>query len=208
MHGCPGRNLTNIHTAENSKLKDQEKPAQAGKQSGTVRIIGSTRKGDRGETTLLSGEKVSKASLRLEAGGNLDESNAAMGLAKSLTKNDKIRDIITRVQEDLILLGSELSSTNPRQAKRIEADHISQLEHWIEELQIEVPLSPHFVHPGANTVSAALDLARSVVRRTERSMVSLKEAGNLNREEGLTYINRLACLLFTLARYAEKSQQV
>lgn len=170
-----------------------------------VRIITSTKKGDRGETRLLSGEKVSKSDLRIEAGGNLDESNAIMGLAKTFTENERIRNIIVAIQGELILLGSELSSTDPRRiTKRVELEHISQLEKWISELQEEVPLSPRFVSPGVNSVSAALDMARSVIRRTERSMVMLQEIGQLERAETLKYVNRLGCLLYTLARYAEK----
>jgi cob(I)alamin adenosyltransferase len=167
--------------------------------------ITSTRKGDRGRTSLLTGERVSKSDPRIEACGNLDESNAALGLAKALTPNDRIRDIISAIQKDLFVLGAELSSTDPaREAKRIEQDHIIQLENWTRELQQEVPLARRFVDPGANPGSAALDLARSVIRRTERSMVVLQEAGQLGRAEALIYINRLGCLVFTLARYLEK----
>ncbi|MGA2403367.1 MAG: cob(I)yrinic acid a,c-diamide adenosyltransferase [Syntrophobacteraceae bacterium] len=170
-----------------------------------VRLITSTKKGDRGQTRLLSGEKVSKSNLRIEAGGNLDESNAIMGLARAFTENERIRDIISTVQGELVLLGAELSSTNPRLImKRIELEHISQLEKWINGLQEEVPLAPRFVSPGVNSVSAALDLARSVIRRTERSMVILQEMGQLERAETLKYVNRLGTLLYTLARYSEK----
>ncbi len=171
-----------------------------------VRLITSTKKGDRGQTRLLSGEKVSKSNLRIEACGNLDESNAAMGLAKTFTENEQIRNIISTVQEELVLLGAELSSTDPgRIVKRIDLEHIAQLEKWSNGLQEEVPLAPRFVSPGVNSLSAALDLARSVIRRTERSMVILQEMGQLQRAETLKYVNRLGCLLYILARYAEKS---
>ena len=170
-----------------------------------ARIITSSKKGDRGETSLLSGERVSKTNLRIEACGNLDESNAALGLAKAFAGNDKIREIITAIQKDMIVLGAELSSTDPAsRSKRIDQIAISRLEKWIEELQMEVPLSRHFVDPGKNPVSAALDMARSIARRTERSIVSLQEAGELSCTEVLSYVNRLGYLLFTLARYAEK----
>ena len=170
-----------------------------------VKIIPSTRRGDQGKTSLRSGERVSKSSLRIEVCGNLDESNAALGLAKALTQNEVIRGIISSIQKDLIILGAEVSSTDSgQQPKRIEQLHISQLEKWIGELQKTAPLSGRFVDPGANPVSAALDLARSVIRRTERSMVILQEAGQLSRTETLSYVNRLACLIFSLARCAEK----
>jgi cob(I)alamin adenosyltransferase len=188
-------------------LKDEGSAAhQMSTENSKVKPITSTKRGDRGQTSLLSGERVSKADLRIEACGNLDESNAAMGLAKSLTQNEKIRSLIEAIQKDLIIVGAELSSTQPgRQSTRIEQDRISLLEKWIEELQTEVPLPRSFVDPGANPVSAALDLARSVVRRTERSVVNMQESGELTRPELLSYLNRLGCLLFTLARYAEKT---
>ncbi len=189
-------------------MEDKEKNTRPAKErtSSKVRLITSTKKGDRGQTRLLSGEKVSKSNLRIEACGNLDESNAAMGLAKTFTENERIRNIISTIQGELVLLGAELSSTDPgRIVKRIDLEHISQLEKWSNGLQEEVPLSPRFVSPGVNSLSAALDLARSVIRRTERSMVMLQEIGQLQRAEALKYVNRLGCLIYILARYAEKS---
>jgi cob(I)alamin adenosyltransferase len=188
-------------------LEDKKKKSRAPKENGNIKLITSTKKGDRGTTRLLSGEKVSKSSLRIEACGNLDESGAAMGLAKALTQNETIRNIIANIQKDLFVLGAELSSTVPRvDAKRIGKEHTVQLEKWITDLQREVPLAPRFVESGANSVSAALDLARSIVRRTERSVVLLLETEQLERAEILKYVNRLGCLLYTLARYAEKTQ--
>jgi cob(I)alamin adenosyltransferase len=169
-----------------------------------VKILTSTKKGDGGETRLLTGEKVSKGHLRLEVGGNLDESNAALGLAKALTADEQIRLIISIIQKHLVILGAEISSIEPgRHGMRIEEEHIAELEKWIVDLQRESPLPRHFVDPGANPVSAALDLARSVIRRAERSMVVLQDAEHLDRPEPLSYLNRLSFLAFTLARYAE-----
>lgn len=169
------------------------------------RPITSTQRGDRGETSLLSGERVSKSNLRIEVCGNLDESNAALGLAKAFAQNEPMRGMISTIQKELVILAAELASTNPsHHAKRIEVEHIARIEKWIKDLQKEVPLPRRFVDPGANPVSAALDLARSVIRRTERSMVMLQEAGEAERAEALKYINRLGCLLYTLARHAEK----
>lgn len=175
------------------------------KEGGKARIIASTKRGDRGETSLLSGERVSKTHLRIEACGNLDESSAAIGLAKALTTNPRIREILTAIQKDLFKLGAELSNTDPtRPLDRVEEAKISDLERWIAELQMEVPLSPNFVDPGTNPVSASLDMARTVVRRAERSIVNLHEAEGLQRPEVLSYMNRLGFLLFILARYADE----
>ena len=184
---------------------EKELHPDSNKTDDKVSPISSTKRGDRGRTSLLSGERVSKTNLRVEVCGNLDESNAALGLAKAFAQSEQIRNIISTVQKELVILGAELSSTDPgRRAERIEVEHIRRIEKWINDLQKEVPLPRHFVDPGANPVSAALDLARSVVRRTERSMVMLQEAGNAERAEALKYINRLGCLLYTLARHAEK----
>jgi len=193
------------HTRWSAKLEKANDTQAAKERVDDKKIIKSTKRGDRGQTSLLSGERVSKSHLRIEVCGNLDESNAALGLAKALAKSEQIRSIISSIQKDLVLLGAELSSTgSARLAAQVEPDHIAKIEVWIEDLQKEVPLPRHFIDPGENPVSAALDLARSVIRRTERSMVSLHEAGELERAEVLQYMNRLGFLLYALARYAEK----
>jgi len=172
---------------------------------GKARIIASTKRGDQGETSLLSGQRVSKTHLRIEACGNLDESNATMGLAKALATNPRIREILSSIQKDLVWLGAELSNIDPeRRLDRVEEAHISDLETWIAELQAEAPLSRNFVDPGTNPVSAALDMARTVIRRAERSIVALHGAEGLQRPEVLSYVNRLGFLLFIMARYADK----
>lgn len=187
-------------------MGSREKTAHPGDEGrGGARIITSTKRGDQGRTSLLSGERVSKTNLRIEACGNLDESNAAMGLAKALSTNSRIREILSTIQQDLFLLGAELSSTDPNeQLKRVEDDHIAYLEKWITELQVEVPLTRGFVDAGNNPVSAALDLARTIVRRAERSIVELHETGGVKRPEVLSYLNRMGFLLFILARYADE----
>lgn len=189
-------------------MEDKGKETQLEKKgaNGKIKLVTSTKKGDRGQTSLLSGERVSKSSLRIDVGGNLDESNAALGLARAFAEDELVRNIILTIQRELVLVGAELSSTVPRRpAKRIELEHIQQIEKWIEDLQKDNPLPRRFVDPGANPISAALDLARAVIRRTERSMVTLQEAGELERAEVLKYVNRLGCLLYTLARHTEKS---
>lgn len=164
-----------------------------------------SKKGDRGETSLLTGERVSKASLRPEAYGTLDEASSALGLAKVYTKNETTQKIIAAVQEDLVVLGAELSCTGPESSNySIGSERTQRLEKWILQLQTEVPIPRQFIFPGGNPASAALDLSRTIVRRAERCVVALKEAGQLECEDPLAYLNRLADLLFTLARYAEK----
>jgi cob(I)alamin adenosyltransferase len=164
-------------------------------------------KGDQGETSLLAGGRVSKASLRPETYGTLDEASSALGLAKAFTQNGSIRAMIGTVQEDLVVLGAQLACEGvPEEKHCIGTERTKQLEGWIEKLQEEVPLPMRFIYPGENAVGAAIDLARTIVRRAERRAVALKEADLLNSPEVHAYLNRLADFLFTLARYAESDK--
>ena len=163
-----------------------------------------SKKGDSGKTSLLTGERVSKASLRPEAYGTLDEASSALGLARAFTQNHAIQDKIVTVQEDLLILGAQLACESEVQPDyQIDASRTLRLEQWIQELQAEVPLPRQFIFPGANAVSAAVDLARTIIRRAERRCIALKESGQLDDPEVHAYINRLGDFLFTLARYAE-----
>lgn len=164
-----------------------------------------SKRGDQGETSLLTGERVSKASLRPQAYGTLDEASSALGLSKVFTQNENIRQMISAVQEDLVMVGAELSCEGSVDEKCIIGpDKIGRLEQWIQELQQDVPLPRCFVYPGGNPCSASADLARTIIRRAERNVVALREADGNVRPELQAYLNRLADFLFTLARYAEK----
>ena len=158
-----------------------------------------SRKGDRGETSLLTGERVSKASLQPETYGTLDEAASALGLAKAFTKNQKIRQMIEAVQEDLLILGSELAcEVDGDPPRRIHADRTARLGTWIEELQKEVQLPGHFIHPGAHPAGAAVDLGRTIIRRAERRVVVLLESKVIQKEILIAYLNRLSSLIFIL----------
>jgi cob(I)alamin adenosyltransferase len=163
-----------------------------------------SKKGDQGTTSLLTGERVSKSSLRPEAYGTLDEASSALGLAKVLTQNDMIREMIQTVQEDLVMLGAQLSDTVSDSKYAIGNERTERLESWIMQLQKEVALPRRFILPGGNPASASIDLARTIIRRAERRTMALKEAGELDSPEAHCYLNRLADFLFTLARYAEQ----
>jgi cob(I)alamin adenosyltransferase len=170
-----------------------------------VSVFVFSKKGDSGETSLLNGERVSKASLRPEAYGTLDEASSALGMAKALSDRQSIRDMITTVQEDLLVLGAELACENLSQTEyRVEGDRTRRLEQWIQTLQEEVELPRQFIFPGANSVGAAVDLSRTIIRRAERRCVALRESGQLDNPEVHAYLNRLGDFLFTLARYAEE----
>lgn len=166
-----------------------------------------SKKGDQGTTSLLTGSRVSKASLRPEAYGTLDEASSALGLAKALTRNETIREMIQAVQEDLLILGAQLSTdsnTGPAAGHAIGTERTEKLERWIETIQKEVELPRRFIFAGENPVGAAIDLGRTIIRRAERRTMALKEAGELDSPEAHAYLNRLADFLFTLARFADQ----
>lgn len=166
-----------------------------------------SKKGDGGTTSLLSGERVSKANLRPEAYGTLDEASSMMGIVKALTRQDVVRSMIEAIQEDLVILGAELASTQKDPLYKISQEAVDRLEQWIHKLQLEVPLPRKFIHPGETFIGAVTDVSRTVVRRAERRIAALKDEGEHVRQEALSYINRLADFLFTLARYLDTTEK-
>lgn len=166
-----------------------------------------TKTGDEGQTSLLSKQRVYKDNDRVQAYGTVDEANAAMGLAKSLTAKDWVINTLHPIQEELIFLNADLA-TEPGESTnkyRITPDHVQRLENIIDQLdQRRIP-QKHFVTPGSTTVSAALDLARTVVRRAERWVVKLKREESVPSPVAL-YLNRLSDLLFVLARCVEQDE--
>ena len=174
-----------------------------------VRIY--TRQGDTGETGLLYGGRVSKADLRCEAYGTTDEANSALGLARALSQDARVKDILKQVQRELFIVGAELA-TDPSQYDSLRRHFsvvapamVERLERTIDELDAVVQLPRSFVIPGASPASAALDLARTILRRAERHAVALKEADMLANPEVLRYLNRLSDLVFMLARYEDRA---
>jgi cob(I)alamin adenosyltransferase len=161
--------------------------------------------GDDGSTGLLGGGRAAKDDLRIEAYGTVDEASSAIGLAKALTGDDRVREIAERLQRDLYRLGAELA-TNPSAAGKFattsEAD-VAGLDELLVELEAEVPMPDGFILPGATPASGALDLARAVVRRAERRCVSLIRSGGLENDQARRYLNRLSLVLFVLGRFEE-----
>jgi cob(I)alamin adenosyltransferase len=170
-----------------------------------------TRYGDSGETSLLYGGRVKKNDLRTEAYGTIDEAVSALGMARISSTDPQVKEIILNLQKDLFTAGAELATDKDHFNKflkhfsPITEDMIKSAEETIDELQSEFELPPFFVLPGGSSASSAIDLSRSILRRAERWIVSLDE-GNLIREESvvLPYINRVADLLFILARYEDR----
>ncbi|HEX5264333.1 MAG TPA: cob(I)yrinic acid a,c-diamide adenosyltransferase [Phenylobacterium sp.] len=167
-----------------------------------------TRAGDAGATRLATGQTVSKADLRVETYGAVDETNACLGLARVHAVGDGTLDpILARVQNELFDLGADLAQ--PAKADeaagsilRILDSQVARLEGEIDALNAELPPLTSFVLPGGTPAAAALHLARTVCRRAEREAVRLIEAGEPVSGPALRYLNRLSDLLFVAARYA------
>jgi cob(I)alamin adenosyltransferase len=167
-----------------------------------------TRAGDAGSTRLATGQAVSKADLRVEAYGAVDETNACLGLARLHTAGDVEFDaILARVQNELFDLGADLAQPakadeKPGSILRILDSQVARLEGEIDVLNADLPPLASFVLPGGTSAAAALHLARTVCRRAEREAVRLVEAGEPVSGPALRYLNRLSDLLFVAARYA------
>ena len=172
-----------------------------------------TRKGDDGTTGLWYGGRVPKTDVRTEAYGSVDEANSALGVARSLCKRDDqadLHDTILTLQRNLFVAGAELA-TSPEAAERLEGgvsritdEMVESVEAEIDRYMGQVDLPPHFVIPGGTELSAALDVARSAIRRAERRVVELRDSDGLASEAVLRYINRASDLAFALARFADE----
>jgi len=165
-----------------------------------------TKTGDDGTTGRLYGGRISKADAATEAYGSVDEAVAALGLARALTSNGALKEEILGLQRGLFVVGADLA-TNPKERHNLEPEvslvtpaMVERLEKRIDELVAEHPLPNAFIVPGANPVSAALDVARGAVRRAERRVVGMRDGGGESNVDALHYLNRLSDLLFVMAR--------
>jgi cob(I)alamin adenosyltransferase len=169
------------------------------------RMLELTGAGDDGTTGLLGGGRVRKDDPRIEASGTIDEASSAIGLAKALTEDARVREVCEEVQRGLYALGAELG-TSPRARKtfaRTAARDVKRLESITSQLEDAVTMPEGFVLPGSTPASGALDLARAVVRRAERRTLALKTLGGVSNPQVMRWLNRLSLLLFVLARYEE-----
>jgi cob(I)alamin adenosyltransferase len=164
-----------------------------------------TRKGDLGQTTLFSGENVAKDDLRLESYGALDELQAQLGMARSLSKDHELAAILIEIQSDISIACSELASNPEVRAhlsRHIGGSDTERLERCIDSFTARQSLPKHFILPGRTQESAALHVARTVCRRGERLIVGVnRQLGGY--DEILVYFNRLSDLLFVLAWWSE-----
>jgi cob(I)alamin adenosyltransferase len=170
-----------------------------------------TKKGDDGTTSLWYGGRVPKHHGRTSAYGALDEACAQLGAARALcgTEQADLAADILRLQDDIFVAGAELA-TAPEAAGRLEdgvsrttEEMVAELEVAIDRYMAEVDLPPKFVIPGGNLLSAQLDVARTVIRRAEREISALAEAGELSGETVIHFVNRASDLAYAMARYAD-----
>jgi cob(I)alamin adenosyltransferase len=171
-----------------------------------------TRKGDDGTTSLWYGGRVAKDDERTEAYGSLDEAVSALGAARALCGPDgaELAADILQLQEDMFVAGAELA-TAPEAAERLE-DGVSrvtgEMVEWVEEridhYMAQVDLPPQFVIPGGTALSAALDVARTSIRRAERRLVALQAADGLAGDVVLRFVNRASDLAYALARATDE----
>jgi cob(I)alamin adenosyltransferase len=165
-----------------------------------------TGTGDTGYTGLLGEQRVPKYDPRPDTFGTIDEATSALGLARALSKDQRVKDIIYCIQQELYLLMGELATPPENYEKmglRMTIEHVQRLEQTEEELKQEVEIPNKFIIPGDTLDGAALDLARTIIRRAERMAVKLLHDGVIQNTEVIRYLNRLSDLVFILARYIE-----
>jgi len=170
-----------------------------------------TKTGDEGETGLFGGKRVSKASVRIDAYGTVDEVNSFLGMAFSFSASSKVKDIISWLQNILFVAGAELaapdSDSEKSQIPHISIGDIAKAEEFIDALSEELSELTNFILPGGTNAAAALHVARAVCRRAERLIVALQKGEDISKNL-LIFINRLSDLLFVLARYENHTAHV
>lgn len=162
-----------------------------------------TKTGDAGETSLYGGTRVKKSSSRIRAIGVVDELNASLGVAQSFSQIPKIESIVTPIQENLFVVGANLATNK----ESLSGDTTELLEKTIDELDSKLEPLRNFILPGGTNAAALWHLSRTVCRRAERSVVSLSKKETVEPEI-LRYLNRLADLLFVLARTENKTLSI
>jgi len=159
-----------------------------------------TRTGDSGNTSLIGGRRVSKADLRVDAYGVLDEVNAFVGVAiQCLEENETLKNELRYIQQKLFDCGTDLANPDKKIDYRISKEDIRWLEEKIDEHTNQLPPLERFILPGGSRGASYLHLARTVVRRGEREMVRLSSAEEIN-QDALCWVNRLSDYLFVTAR--------
>ena len=169
-----------------------------------------TKKGDSGETGLLFGGRVSKADPRTDSYGSVDTAISAMGLARALCVDPWVKETVLKAQHEMFSVATELATSPDHYSllkerfSVVTAEMVEGLERSIDEITTQITMPRSFIVPGASAGSGALDMARTLVRESERKVVALSAAGQVPNPEIIRYLNRLSDLLFMLARFEDK----
>ena len=164
-----------------------------------------TRTGDRGETGLVGGKRVSKEDGRIEAYGTVDELNSVIGVVRSFNQYSELDIHLERIQNLLFVLGADLATPYEIESEvtRIQLGNVEEMEKVIDFIDAKLEPIRHFILPGGSRVASLLHFARTVCRRAERRVVALNRTGEAS-PTAVMFLNRLSDLLFVLARYANK----
>lgn len=170
-----------------------------------------TKTGDTGETSLFDGTRVRKTDVRVAAYGEVDELQAAIGVARAAGLDPDLDEMCVTMQRDLFAVGARLADPSRRIAARvakavITEDHVARLEGWVDALDAELPPLRHFILSGGSVPGAELHLARAVCRRAERAVLAIGE--DAVEPVLVVYLNRVSDLLFTMARAANHRRGV
>ena len=168
-----------------------------------------TKTGDHGDTSLFGGQRVSKKHSRIEAYGTVDELNSIIGIARSAGCDPVNEAILERVQNELFVLGADLATPPEKNTRidRIGSNHVKRLEEDIDQLEEKLKPLKSFILPGGSPGAAYLHLARTVCRRAERVCFSCRQS-EIVSDEALVFLNRLSDLLFVMARFQNKSNNI
>lgn len=167
-----------------------------------------TKTGDDGTTSLQGNKRIAKSNLRIRAYGTIDELNAFLGIINSKRLKQYFKQITTEIQNNLFVLGSDLSNPDLGDKKnRIDSHDVINLEGYIDELDASLPKITFFIIPGGAETAALFHYARSISRRAETLVVSLSEKEKVN-EHTIRYLNRLSDLLFVMARKVNYDNEI
>ncbi len=167
-----------------------------------------TKTGDDGNTGLQGDFKISKSHPRIIAYGTVDEVNAAIGVVLTNTLDDDVSQLLNRIQNDLFLLGSDLSNQNLNDLKnRVTLEMIENLEESIDTFESELSPITNFILPGGNIAAAQIHQVRTIVRRAETLVVKLSDKDEIN-SNSIKYLNRLSDLMFVIGRLINKRNGV
>ena len=167
-----------------------------------------TKTGDDGNTGLQGDYRISKSHSRIMAYGTVDEANASIGIVLTNTLDDDIRQVLTQIQNELFLLGSDLSNQNLNDLKnRISLESVEKLEEIIDKFELELSPITNFILPGGNVAAAQIHQVRTIVRRAETLVVKLSDKDEIN-SNCIKYLNRLSDLMFVMGRLINKRNDV